>query len=199
MINQQQIANLFLRWLNDNYSRQYSKLKAFCNDKKYKFDEDIFCNTYLNVYELIRKNGLKDPTPSGFDNYLFISFKQNLKREAQYSRNAKKKETDNINIKYEDWYNSNYDSEEIKLISDLKKDFTVLYILKAVEENLSPEHFYIFRLKFFEHLTYKQLIEKTGIKSARTKFLEVKKWLMENIKKEMIDKAFETKYGDLAF
>lgn len=198
MTNDEQATN-FLRWLNINYDYQLNKLKAFCNDKQYKWDDDIFSSTYLNIYELILKNGLKDPSDNGFDNYLFIAFKTNLKREGQYSRNAKRKETDNLNIKYEEYFNRNNDSEEVKLISDLKKDFTVLYILKAVEENFPPEHFYIFRLKFFENLTYKELIERTGTKSARTKFLDVKSWLKENIKRKDIDKAFEKKYGDLAF
>lgn len=199
MLTNEEQARKFLEWLSANYDAQQVKLKAFCNDKKYKWDEDIFSNTYLNVHELILRNGLKDPSDKGFDNYLFCSFKTNLKREGQYSRNSKRKETGDLNIKYENWFNATYDSEEVKLKNDLKRDFTAIYILQKVEENFQYEHFYIFRLKFFEHLTYKQLIERTGKKAARTKFLEVKNWLKENVTKKEIDKAFEEKYGHLVY
>lgn len=191
-------ADKYLKWMADNYDSQKTKLQAFCNDKNYQWDEDIFSDTYLKIYEKIKKDGIKDDSPEGFDNYTFMAFKMNLKREKQYARNCKR----DFNIKdltdtYER-YSNGLLTEEEKLKSDLKKDFYTLYLLKKVEENFDDEHFYLFRLKTFDkHMTYQKLQEKTQIKGVRQKVVNVKNWLKQNITKTEIDKAFNEIYGDI--
>lgn len=194
--NEQQ-AEKFLQWLNNNYTSQKQKLQAFCNDKKYKFDDDIFSDTYLKIYEKILKDGIIDYTDKGFENYLFMAFKQNLHRDKLYARNLKRDDNvSNISLLNELYQNSKLTQEE-KLKSDLFKDFSVLYLMHRVEDNFDAEHFYLFRLKTFTNLTYKQLYEHTGIKGARQKVVAVKNWLKENVTKEEIDKAFNVLYGDI--
>lgn len=194
--NEQQ-AEKFLQWLNNNYTSQKQKLQAFCNDKKYKFDDDIFSDTYLKIYEKILKDGIIDYTDKGFENYLFMAFKQNLHRDKLYARNLKRDDNvSNISLLNELYQNSKLTQEE-KLKSDLFKDFSVLYLMHRVEDNFDAEHFYLFRLKTFTNLTYKQLYEHTGIKGARQKVVGVKNWLKENVTKEEIDKAFNVLYGDI--
>lgn len=193
-----EIANKYLKWINDNYDSQKSKLLAFCHDKNYKFDEDIFCDTYLKIYEKIKKNGMEDCSDSGFDNYTFMAFKINLKREEQYSRNQKKdSNVTNVSELYEEWYNSNSKTCSQKLISDLRKDFYTLYLLSKAEENFDSEHFYLFRLKTFTNMTYAKLSEHTGIKGCRQKVVDVKNWLKQNVSKAEVDKAFEETYGNI--
>ena len=191
-------ANKYLKWINQNYQKQKSKLQSFCADKKYDWDEDIFCNTYLKIYEKILKNGIKDDSDSGFDNYTFMSFKINMLREKQYARNQKRDNNIvNLTGAYSEYLNSLITQEE-KLKSDLYKDFACLYLMNKVEENFDNEHFYLFRLKTFDKtMTYQKLQEKTGIKGVRQKVVNVKNWLKSNVTKKEIDEAFTDTYGNL--
>ena len=190
-------ADSFLGWLNKHYDEQKNKLIAFCNDKKFNWDEDIFCSTYLKIYEKIMKCGITDDSDNGFDNYLFKSFKTNTMREAQYARNQKRDgNVINLTGAYEAYKNTELSQQE-KLKSDLKKDFTALYLLQMAEQQFDSESFYLFKLKTFEKITYKQLQERTGIKGVRQKVVNIKNNLKENVTKEEIDKAFNELYGDL--
>lgn len=193
-----QQADKFLKWINDNYQIQKDKLVAFCNDKKYEFDEDIFSDTYLKIYDKILKYGIKDDSDKGFDNYMFISFKINTIRDRQYARNQKRDgNVINLSGAYETYKNTELTEQE-KLKSDLKKDFYTLYLLHKAEANFDSESFYLFKQKVFEKgLTYKQLQEKTGIKGCRQKVVNVKNWLKENVSKKEIEKEFQEIYGDL--
>lgn len=183
-------ANKFLTWINKHYQEQKNKLIAFCNDKHYTFNEDIFCDTYLKVYEKIYKYGIKDDTDKGFENYMFIAFKINTLREGQYSRNARRDDNVvNLGAHYEAYLKSKLTSEE-KLLSDLKKDFSTLYLMKVIEDNFDNESFYLFRVKTFSNMTYKELAEYTGLKGVRQKVVDCKNYLKQHVTKEEIDKAF---------
>lgn len=191
----------FMHYINDHYNHLKYKYINFCRDKGYQWDEDIFSDTILKCYEAINKKGkLEDTSDQGIQNYFFISFKMNLKREGQYARNMKRDlnvSSDEIEELYEDYYNKNNSSSAQKVYKDLFKDFSVLYIMTIVEDNFSPEEFYLFRIKTLGNLTYKELQEKTKIKASRQKVINVKNFLKTNVKKEDIKKAFNTIYGDL--
>lgn len=190
-------AKNYLNWINNNYDRLKSKLISFCNDKKYQWDEDIFCDTYLKVYEKILKSGIKDDSDKGFDSYTFISFKINTIRNKQYAAVAKRDNNIiNLSSANEAYQNSKLTQEE-KLKSDLYKDFSALYLLKQVEDNFDAEHFYLFRLKTFTNMTYAKLAEHTGIKGVRQKVVNVKNFLKNNVKQEDIRKEFDDIYGEL--
>ena len=193
-----QQADKFLKWINDNYQIQKDKLLAFCNDKKYEFDEDIFSDTYLKIYDKILKYGIKDDSDKGFDNYMFISFKINTIRDRQYARNQKRDgNVINLSGAYENYKNTELSQEE-KLKSDLYKDFATLYLLHKAEQQFDQESFYLFKLKVFEKgLTYKQLQEKTGIKGCRQKVVNVKNWLKENVRQQEVKEEFDNIYGDI--
>lgn len=190
-------ATLFINYINGHYQEIYNSFLAFCNNKNYKFDADIFQDTILKCYKLIEKQGyLKDTSEQGIKNYFFMSFKQNLQREAQYARNQKRDgNIVNINAVNERYQSSKLTAEE-KLKSDLYKDFATLYLLHKVEDNFDGEHFYLFRLKTFTNMTYAKLSEKTGIKGCRQKVVDVKNWLKQNVKQDDIRKEFEAIYGD---
>ena len=191
----------FMHYINDHYNHLKYKYINFCREKGYQWDEDIFSDTILKCYEAINKKGkLEDTTDQGIQNYFFISFKLNLKREGQYARNQKRDrniDSDSINELYESWYNDNNVSAMEKIKSDLFKDFSILYIMTLVEDHFDQEHFYLFKLKTLGNLTYKQLQDKTKIKASRQKVINVKNFLKENVKKDDIKSAFNLMYGNL--
>lgn len=195
--NEQQ-ANEYLQWMNRNYSQQKKKFSAYCHDSGLKWDEDVFSDTYMKIYDKILKDGIDDDSEAGFDNYTFMAFKMNIRREALYARNQKRdNNVTNIPAVYEDWIGRQLTEGE-KLKSDLFKDFSLLFLMYQVEKNFDAEHFYLFRLKTFDKtMTYQKLQDFTGIKNCRQKVVEVKNWLKDNVKKEDIRKEFDSIYGEI--
>lgn len=181
---------LFIKTIGEMLPILKPKMKAYCNSMNKQWSEDVFMQTILNCYNAIaRKGGLADKTEKGIENYFFNSFYTNIKREALYSRNAKRDNTNDLFGKYEHYQGTNLTESE-KVESDLYKDFAVLYLLKRAEQQFDPETFYLFNLKFIGQYTYKQLQEHVKAKAIRQRVAEVKRWLKENVTKEEIDDAF---------
>lgn len=189
-------ADRFLSWAGKNYDYQKDKLQKWCSHNKYRFDEDIFSDTIIKVYDIIQRNDIKDPSDKGFDDYFFIAFKNNLKREKEYCRTKNRMEITGLTKQYEDYYNNANDSSTVKIMKDLKEDFSVLYLLRLVEGNFDSEHLYCFKMKFLYKLTYKQLQRQTNIKNSRQKVIDVIHWLKNNLTKDELEKAFELFKGD---
>ena len=106
--------------------------------------------------------------------------------------------SEKLATQYEAWYNSTNEDSRNKLISDLYKDFAVLYIMKRVELEFDSERFYLFRMKYLiPDMTYKKLQERTSAKKVRQKVVEVRKWVQCNITKEQIKEEFYGIYGGL--
>lgn len=187
----------FLIWIGENYTYQKEKLQKWCAHNKYKFEEDIFSDTIVKVHDYIEKHGLRDGTPTGVDSYFFISFKNNLKRELQYSRNKNKIELPELNKKYEDYYNEHYDSATVKIMKDLQEDFSTLYVLRLVEDNFCAEDVYVFKMKFLYNLTYKELAQRTKVKNSRQKIINIIHWLKANLSKEDLEKFFDEFKGNI--
>lgn len=189
---------IFINYINDHYEELYGRFKAFCLDKKYEFSEDIFQDTILKCYNLIKRKGLEDISNKGIENYFFMSFKQNLQREKQYARNQKRDgNVVDLTGAYSEYLNTLLTQRE-KLQSDLYKDFATLYLLSKAEEHFDDEHFYLFRLKTFDkNMTYQKLQEKTGLKGVRQKVVDVKNWLKHNVTQSEVRREFEALYGDI--
>lgn len=197
-----QDCDIFINYINDHYDALKWKYFNFCKEKHLEFDPDIFQNTILKCYDTIKKKGkMNDTSNHGIESYFFLAFRNNTRLEKVYSRNKKRDRninSDNINEVYEAWYNENYDSSKTKLLNDLWKDFSTLYIMLQVEQNFDQEHFYLFKLKALtKGMTFKKLQETTNIKSSRKKVLDVFHWVKDNITKEDIRKEFYNLYGDL--
>lgn len=194
-------ATKFINYINDHYDLLKNRYRRFCSEKHYDWDDDIFGDTIVKCYDAIeRKGGLNDHTDQGIEDYFFRSFKQNLQREKQYCRVAKRDynvTTDEVNQLYEDKYNRDNDSSLIKLKNDLYIDFATLYIMQRVEQEFDGEHFLLFRLKTLCNLTYRQLQDKTRLRGVRQKFLTVKNWVKSNVSKQEVNDAFYQMYGDL--
>ena len=191
------IAMRYLTYVGINYKNLMKRMKAFCSDKGYIWDEDVLADTFLKVHDRIEKKGIDDSSDDGFENYTFMAFRQNVKREALYARVKKRCETEDVHILYEKYFNSTKTSSTEKIQGDLFKDFSLIYILMKVEENFDNDHFYLFKLKHLCGMTYKELSEKTKIPNARKKVLTVMHWLKKNITKQEIEKRFDETYGYL--
>lgn len=195
-------ATIFLNYINDNYDKVGGTLKLLSAQRKMKFDEDAFHESILRCHKAISKKGyLKDKSPYGITSYLIRSY-FNLINEEKRSAKVKKRDqnynSDNIGGLYEDYYNSNFTDARQKVVNDLFKDFSVLYIMMVVEQQFDNESFYLFKLKeLIPDMTYKKLSEKTGLKAVRQKVVTVKKWVQQNISKEDIRKEFYLIYGDI--
>lgn len=191
----------FINYISEHYDELQCKYRTFCGLNNYHWDWDIFQDTIIKCYDAITKKGrLLDTTPQGMENYFFIAFKLNVKREGQYARVAKRDlniTSDNINGIYEEWFNAHNTSSSKKVYSDLWKDFSTLYIMSVVEENFPPEDFYLFRLKTLCCYTYKQLQATTKEKRVRQRIVDIKNWLKTNLKKEDMKEVFHQLYGDL--
>lgn len=191
------IAMRYLTYVGTNYKNLMKRMKAFCSDKGYIWDEDVLADTFLKVHDRIEKKGIEDSSDEGFENYTFMAFRQNVKREALYARVKKRCETEDVHILYERYFNSTKTSSTEKIQGDLFKDFSLIYILMKVEENFDNDHFYLFKLKHLCGMTYKELSEKTKIPNSRKKVLTVMHWLKKNVTKDEIAKMFDETYGYL--
>ena len=195
-------ATIFLNYINDNYDKVGGTLKLLSAQRKMKYSEDAFHESILRCHKAIEKKGfLKDKSAYGITSYLIRSYFNLINEEKRSARNKKRDmnyNSDNIGGLYEDYYNSNFTDARQKVISDLFKDFSVLYIMMVVEENFDNESFYLFKLKeLIPDMTYKKLSEKTKMKGVRQKVVTVKKWVQQNISKEDIRKEFYLIYGDI--
>ena len=193
---------IFINHINNHYEDIVTKLKILCGQRHQSFDEDIYHESILRCYNAITKKGkLNDTTPYGIESYLIRSYFNlvlEVKRSCAHSKRDLNYNSDNINSLYEDWYNNHNNDAMTKVKSDLYKDFSTLYIMLKVEENWDSEHFYLFRLKeLIPDMTYKKLAEVTQMKGVRQKVVEVKKFIQQNVTKEMIRKEFYDIYGDI--
>lgn len=188
------IADNYLTWFADNMSKLKNKYRKFCIENSYDWDEDVFSDTYLKIYDIISKKGIADSSEKGYDNYTFMAFKNNIRNEKNYCRTKNRDynvTSDNIEQLYEDWYNNNHTSSTQKLKRDLFIDFATLYIILSVEEAFDAERARLYKLKVLvKGMTFKKLAETTHIKASRRKVIEVQRWVKDNITKELVNKAF---------
>ena len=196
------VIQKFNDYISRNYSDIEGTMKRYAANKGISWDYDVFAETILKTYDKITKDGMEDTTDAGFTNYLFKACKTNLLRERQYSRVKQADDNvsqDSINELYDEYYNRENNSAIVKLEKDLRVDFKTLQVLLLVEKNFDDESYYLFRLKFLDTLTYRQLAEKTGVKDARNKVLTVLAWLRENAKdlEKEIDENFNETYDAL--
>lgn len=195
----EEIAQKYLNWVGENMNSLKSRMMRYCTSQKITFDEDILSDTYLKIYNKILKSGLKDTTPNGMLNYTFMSFRTNCKREPQFARNRLRDlniENDKLNDLYEQ-YISGQVGEREKLVNDLFKDYSTMFLLYKAEEQFPREQYNLFKLKFMANLTFKELRKRTGVRGCREKVNEVTQWLRENVSKEDIKVSFGEIFGNL--
>lgn len=194
--NNEAQAKRFLKFANDNYDDFKKKWRKYLYDRQIEFDEDVYSDTILKVFDYIRANGIKDTTDSGMANYWFKAFNINIKREKQYSRNANLDK--NIDATEELDKETNGDDElQMKIRRQVFDDWSIVYILRLVENNFDSISFHCFRLYYvLDKMTYQRLREITKVKDAKKRVVMVKNWLKDNLTKKDLEKEFSNYYDD---
>lgn len=181
--------------------QQYDELKRICREvckrNGEKFSEDIFQDTIIKINNIITKKGqLDDMSEKGVMNYFTRSFVNNLRCEKRNSYIAKRDHNisqETMNERYE----LTHSPLKNKLIKDLLEDFSILYIMKRIEDEFDNQSCHLYRLKTLCGLTYKQIHDKTHIKKSREIIIEINNWVKCNITRDEIWKVFQDVYGNL--
>lgn len=181
--------------------KQYDELKRICREvckrNGEKFSEDIFQDTIIKINNIITKKGeLDDMSEKGIMNYFTRSFVNNLRCDKRNSYVAKRDHNisqDTMNERYELTHSPLKD----KLVKDLLEDFSILYIMKRIEDVFDNQACHLYRLKTLCGMTYKQIHDKTHIKKSREMIVEVNNWVKSNITRDEIWRVFQDVYGNL--
>jgi hypothetical protein len=190
----EEIAELFLQYANNNYTSNKNKWKKYLTERMIEFDEDVFSETIIKVYDYIIKNGLTDTSDQGMANYWFRSFCINTKREAQYSRNAYRDLNIDPTEELEKGFNGD-DELKQKIRNDVYDDWCVVQIMTIVEQHFDTITASCFRLYYIlPKMTYDKLKEVTKIKDCKKRVVTVKKWLKEHLNKHIMEKEFNKYY-----
>ena len=183
-------AKRFLQFVNDNYNNLKKKWAKYLIDKQIDFDEDVYSETILKVYDYINKNGINDTTDSGFANYFFRAFNINIKREKQYSRNVNRDKNIDATEELDKEFNGE-DELKLKIRSQVFDDWLIVYILRLVEDNFDSISFHCFRLYYIlDKMTYSKLREITKVPDSKKRVVTIKNWLKEKLTKKQLEKEF---------
>lgn len=193
--NNSEKSSRFLKFANEHYEDYKKKWAKYLYDKQVDFDEDVFSDTILKVYDYIEKNGINDTTDSGLANYWFKSFNTNIKREKQYSRNVNRDK--NIDATEELSKEMNGEDElKLKIRRHVYEDWSIVYILRLVENNFDSISFHCFRLYYIlDKMTYSKLREITKVPDSKKRVVTIKNWIKDNLTKQQMEKEF-SKYYD---
>lgn len=189
-------ARKYLNLANDKYLDYLKKWRTHIQDKGYDWDEDVFSDTILKVYDNILKNGIKDDSEEGLSNYWFKSFIVNIKREKQYSRNLYRDMNVDASEELDKEYNGD-DELKLKIKRHIYDDWLSVRLLQIVEQNFTSREFRCFRLYYIvPKMTYEKLRDLTKIKDCKKIVNTIKKWLIENTDKHQLDKEFSKWYDN---
>ena len=195
MANETQ-ARKYLNLANDKYLDYLKKWRTHIQEKGYDWDEDVFSDTIIKVYDNILKNGIKDDSEEGLSNYWFKSFIVNIKREKQYSRNLYRDMNVDASEELDKEYNGD-DELKLKIKRHIYDDWLSVRLLQIVEQNFTSREFRCFRLYYIvPKMTYEKLRDLTKIKDCKKIVNTIKKWLIENTDKHQLDKEFSKWYDN---
>ena len=195
LIDKSEQASRFLQFVNDNYNNLKKKWAKYLIDRQIEFDEDIYSETILKVYDYINKHGINDTTDSGFANYFFKAFNINIKREKQYSRNLNRDRNFDATEELSKEMNGE-DELKLKIRRHVYEDWSIFYILRLVEDNFDSISFHCFRLYYIlDKMTYSKLREITKVPDSKKRVVTIKNWLKDNLTKQQMEKEF-SKYYD---
>jgi hypothetical protein len=150
-------AKEFLELSAKLYDTNKSKWKLMFRN----FDEDVYNDTIIKVYEQIMKG---EDTNGDLNGYWFKSFKNNLLRNKQYCINKSKEQLDSVQDRI-------VEEDEINLYYS-----TISSILLDVRKQFDRKTFEVFRMYLLCNMSYEKLDDLTGVDS-KERIMRVRKWI----------------------
>lgn len=158
-------AKDFLNISGELYITNKKKWKQSLKKLDLEFDEDIYNDTIIKVYENILEG---EDTEGDVIGYWFQSFINNLRRDKHYSVNSKKEDVDVIDLlENEEYIPYNDNSSSIK------------EILHKVKLNNDIQTYHLFKIYYLTDITFEDLNKIAGY-DCKSKILKIKKWITTN-------------------
>ena len=151
-------ANEFLKLSGEQYELNKIKWKKLVDD----FDEDVYNDTILKVYETILRG--EDDSNGDMVGYWFKAFKQNIKRNKQYIKNKGKEELEKADKIISE-------EETVNLYFSNIRD-----IFYKVSKHFDKKTFEVFRMHLLCNMSYEQIDHLTGLDS-KERIMRVRQWL----------------------
>lgn len=162
-------AREFLELSNSKYITNKKKWSKLVRDMGYTFDEDVYSDTIVKVYEHI----LNGDCVGDMEDYWFKSFITNIKREQGYSRNSKRDDIDVL---------SYLDKFEADVYSEVDRELFVR-MLCMVENHFSIKDYHCFKLYYMlPDMTFDKVNALTGLDDSKARIMKIKEWLRKNVK-----------------
>ena len=154
-------AKEFLELSGKLYTTNKNKWKTMVDG----FDEDIYNDTIIKVYESILKGA---DTQGDLVGYWFKSFKNNLNRNKDYSH---KKNKDDVDV-YDVLKDKEYEENNVNLYYS-----TISDILLKVKHKFDRKTFEVFRMYLLCNMSYEQLNQTTGLCDCKERISRVRKFI----------------------
>lgn len=198
----QWLADDFLKKIGTIYEEYFHRFRDLLH-----WPEDIIQEAVLRTYNAILYNGCKSPicvtqdTPEEirmdiWKNKFFIACRQNSTVGITSDRYMKHRSDNPVTDVIKD---KEYISADRKVVNDLYDDYRTMWLISHVCENFDPKTCYCFRVYYLvKGMTYRKLSEMTKMKDAKTRVVEVNRYLRENIEEiqKKIDEAFAKDYPE---
>ena len=152
-------AKEFLELSGKLYTTNKNKWKTMVDG----FDEDVYNDTIIKVYESILKGA---DTQGDLVGYWFKSFKNNLNRNKDYSH---KKNKDDVDV-YDVLKDKEYEENNVNLYYS-----TISNILLKVKHKFDRKTFEVFRMYLLCDMSYEQLNQTTGLCDCKERISRVRK------------------------
>lgn len=195
MTSNEETARRFLQLVNSHYDEYKKKWRTHNMQKGQVFDDDVFSQTILTIYDKILKSGVSDPSDKGLENYFFKSVMMNNRRELLYPYLSKR----DMNVEPFDVMKDLLDDSDIDGLKkeEARRQYFMYHLLKEVQDTFDMETFRIFRIFYlYPKMTYTRLQNLTKIKNVKKKILNVRNYLQENIDRNRLNSEFEEWYSE---
>lgn len=200
----QWLADDFLKYIGKIYDEYRLKYRDILH-----YDEDLIQDSILRTYQAILWNGLngkvsiteETPDEIRYDVYRykwFIACRNNNTVGITSDRYRTHRSDNDITDVLKGQEST---TAATKIKNDVYNDFRTLYLLEYVCAKYDTQTCHCFKIYYLvPGMTYKKLSDITKLKDAKTRVVEVNRYLRENIEQitNEINEHFKEEYPDLA-
>lgn len=153
------------------YEHNRDKWQRLLNALGLCFDDDIYNDTIIRVYDKMMSEEDLDNTEDEVIAYWFQSFVNNIKRDKKYSRNAKRDDCDVIDL-----------LKDKAIIVDNSHLYypTIRMLLEKIKREYKDNDYHLFKMYYLSDYTFDDMKELVGY-DVKSKIMRMKKWLRDNV------------------